>query len=258
MFDIMLATPRVVSATPGQIAYTVAGTYSWTVPEGVTSICAVCIGAGSTVEVSTNLYAGMGGALRWSNNIPVVPGEKLTIVTGAASANLGYPSGALAYSKGNDTYIARGTVRLISAAGGRQTADQQNTDSIGVGGGNGGARVVNAAINNGMCGTGAGGYHGDGGGGVVNNTPTDPTAGKSGTVGSNVIGGQTVSSGSIGTGSRLMGDSVLTGTTFGGGGASGRRSSDNGKAYTPGGIGGCRIIWGKDRSYPTNALDVTV
>lgn len=257
MLELICAAGKVVEAVPGQIAYTTAGTFSWVVPDGVKSICAVCIGAGSAVEVSSSLYAGMGGALRWSNNIPVTPGETLTIVTGAASAYIGYPAGAVGYGKGNDTYIARGATRLILAAGGRQDKATQIADSIGAGGGNGGARVVNAALNNGMCGTGAGGYSGDGGGGAANASPTDPTAGKAGGIGSNTINGQTVSSGGVGTGARLLGDSVLTGTTFGGGGASGRRSSDNGKAYSPGGIGGCRIIWGTDRSYPTNALDVT-
>ena len=32
----------------GQIAYTTAGTYSWTVPAGITSICVVCIGGGGS------------------------------------------------------------------------------------------------------------------------------------------------------------------------------------------------------------------
>ena len=30
----------------GDIIYDVAGTYSWTAPEGVTSVCVVCVGGG--------------------------------------------------------------------------------------------------------------------------------------------------------------------------------------------------------------------
>ncbi len=38
----------VAAASPsGQQAYTTAGTFSWTAPAGVTSVCVVCVGGGA-------------------------------------------------------------------------------------------------------------------------------------------------------------------------------------------------------------------
>ena len=51
-------------ASAGQQAFTTAGSFTWTAPAGVTSVCVVCVGAGG---------AG-GGALAYKNNITVVPG----------------------------------------------------------------------------------------------------------------------------------------------------------------------------------------
>ena len=58
-------------------------TYDWTVPDGVTSICAVVVGAGETGEKSTNgPDGGNGGDLRYVNNIAVTPGETLNLGAG--------------------------------------------------------------------------------------------------------------------------------------------------------------------------------
>lgn len=67
------------------------GTYqdlstTWTVPAGVTSISAVCIGGGggggATSQGGTYAGGGGGGGLSWANNIAVTPGETLYIQAG--------------------------------------------------------------------------------------------------------------------------------------------------------------------------------
>lgn len=87
----------------GQQAWTTPGTYNFTVPSGVTSICGVCVGGGATGAFS---YGGYGGCLAYSNDIAVTPGEVLTIISGAAATTGGASS------------IKRGSTALIQAKGG--------------------------------------------------------------------------------------------------------------------------------------------
>ena len=60
---------------PGQQEYTTAGTYSWTAPAGVTSVCVVCVGGGGAgySAPDTSRSSAGGGGLGWKNNITVVP-----------------------------------------------------------------------------------------------------------------------------------------------------------------------------------------
>ena len=52
---------------------------TWTVPAGVTSISVAALGGGNSArEGSLEDIAGGGGALSWTNNIPVVPGQILS------------------------------------------------------------------------------------------------------------------------------------------------------------------------------------
>ena len=48
-------------ADPGQVHFTGAGSQSWTVPLGVTEICAVCIGGGGGGSTGSNPGGGGGG-----------------------------------------------------------------------------------------------------------------------------------------------------------------------------------------------------
>jgi hypothetical protein len=62
------------SVTPppvGQQAYTTAGTYSWVAPAGVTSVSVVVV-AGGGGGGGGGGTGGVGGALRWGNNIAAV------------------------------------------------------------------------------------------------------------------------------------------------------------------------------------------
>ena len=65
-------------AEPGQVVFTSADT--WTVPAGVTSICAVCVGGGGGsggADGNGAVFGGGGGALAYVNDISVTPGENL-------------------------------------------------------------------------------------------------------------------------------------------------------------------------------------
>lgn len=69
----------------GQIHYTAVGTYEWTCPEGVTKVSLAMMGAGGSSTHGANANAsarwvGNGGNLRYKNDIPVVPGQKYTII----------------------------------------------------------------------------------------------------------------------------------------------------------------------------------
>ena len=74
-------TPGIVAS--GQIAYTTPGTYSWTAPAGVTSVCVVCVGGGGSGGAGYYVGGGAGGGLAYKNNISVTPGSSYTVVVGA-------------------------------------------------------------------------------------------------------------------------------------------------------------------------------
>ena len=69
----------------GQQEYATPGSYSWTAPDGVTSVSVCCIaggGAGGGSSGSTGKGGGGGGGLNYKNNITVVPGNSYTVVVG--------------------------------------------------------------------------------------------------------------------------------------------------------------------------------
>jgi len=89
------------------------GTYSFTVPTAVTSICAVAIGGGGGGASDVNDGGGGGGAgLQYRNDIAVTPGESLTVVVGSGGA-----AGVNA-ATGGSSGIYRGGTQLVYATGG--------------------------------------------------------------------------------------------------------------------------------------------
>ena len=103
--------------TPSQAAFTAAGTFSWTAPTNVRSVCVVCVGGGSR---------GGAGGLGWKNNISVIPGQSYTVVVG------NYSNGGTA---GTSYFINTGTVSGIGGSG--DTGGGYTGDGGGYGG-NGG------------------------------------------------------------------------------------------------------------------------
>lgn len=137
--------------------YTTAGTYSWVVPTGVTSVAAVAIGAGGGARGGTSCRSGGGGGLAYVNGISVTPGETLTVTVGAGGVG---SNGTGSTTDGGNSTLKRGCTTLVGAGGGKGTP----------GGYVGGAPIVGTGGTGGTGafkygGGGAGGYSGNGGAG---------------------------------------------------------------------------------------------
>lgn len=171
----MAATPKAVQ---GQQAYTTAGTYTFTVPAGVTSISALCVGGGGGGKGYANDGA-TGGALSYINSVSVTPGQSITVVVGSGG------TGAPAWTNTqNGTYTNGGESRadyFCVARGGGTNTGNVGTSFLGGGGG------PSYALNGGGGGGGAGGYSGVGGEGGTGDTSA--TAGASGAGGAGGGGG---------------------------------------------------------------------
>lgn len=214
---------------PGQQQWTSASgnPYSFVVPAGVTTICAVCIGGGGSgargaVGDSVSIGGGGGGALSYSNDIAVTPGETLAIYVGAGGTRPAVMSNG---NGGGESSIRRGGVKILAAAGGK--GGTWSSSSGGAGG---------------LASAGIGAVKSSGGKGDNGDSST-AWGGGAGNYGGNGADG---ASSNGGTG--------LDGTQHGLPGWGGE-SRDDGDSGT-GNSGGVRIIWGEGRSYPLNALSV--
>lgn len=205
-------------------SWTTPGTYTWIVPQDVTSISAVLVGGGGGSAWSGTAFnangagggGGGGGGLRYINNLDVTPGETLTLIVGAAG--IGGNTTVNGTSGGNSS-ISRDVTTLVFAGGGiggSFAGAIGNSNGVGgaggtgsaisgnIGGGNGGTGGSQATNTGGGGGGGAGGYLGDGGnGGVGNSTnggrPAPNSGAASGGSGSNA-GGTSVNNGGGGVG----------------------------------------------------------
>ena len=173
------------TAAAGQAAYTTPGTYSWTCPSGVTSVCVVCIGGGGGgmyyFTGSYHMSGGAGGGLGYKNNISVTPGQSYTVVVGDGGLAGYYSAGSTA---GGDSYFINATtVKGGGGNAGRYSGSAPSTGGnfVGDGGGNGGGVYVSGSSGSGpQGGGGAGGYSGDGGRGGQNVSGRYPTSGSGG------------------------------------------------------------------------------
>jgi len=204
----------------GQIAYGIAGSYTWVAPALTTSVSVVAIGAGGGYSSPPGAYnnAGGGGGLGYKNNIPVSPGTPYTVVVGAGGTSATTGLGGNSYFIGNPTVSGGGGTAGTPRRGGGYTGDSggyggnagvssstlgapgNGYGSAGAGGaggytgpgGNGGAAVSTYATPGvtGSAGQGGGG----GGGGGAGDLRYGPNSGPNGT------GGQYIGSGAIGYG----------------------------------------------------------
>ena len=150
--------------------------YTWTVPEGVTSISVVCVGGGGGGQPEHDGASGCGAGLAYKNNITVVPGTDISVVVGGGGfeQNWGGSYGMAGYDSWIE-YPATGGTKYARAGGGERADKTQANSYItnsnhGIpsedydGGGNGGA---GAAWNG--CRQGGGAAGGYNGGGLNNN-----------------------------------------------------------------------------------------
>lgn len=272
----------------GQIEYILPGTYSWVCPVGVTSVCVVAVGAGSSGGWTWSSGGGAGGGLGWKNNIAVTPGATYTVVVGAPAANGHANANTAGNMGGNSYFIDTATVCGYGAGrggpGSTGATPGYGGGYFGDGGGRGGNGAYQGSWN--YSGGGAGGYAGPGAGwdapgftstfgsptpagggggmgGYYSSTYGGPAGGGVGIYGQGPSGGTPVgaqwgggrggSGGQDGMNGEPYSSTATKGTIrggdFGGGGGGSGTSTGGG----PGGNGAVRIIWGADRSFPTNA-----
>ncbi len=243
MLEMMMDT-RKEKRIAGQVLFDYQTTErSFTVPEDVELICVVAIGAGR---------GNAGAGLSWRNNIPVTPGEVLTVVLDVDS---------VLRRQGTDLIIAKGTPTNSRTGG----LGGKNASSINDGGGNGGSTPAGAG--NG----GAGGYSGNGGAGASSGLASSGSGGGGG--GGNVgrvdgqnrigFGGGTYPYGQGTNGAGGMGGSYPAGARNYWG-ATGSAPPETERLHIYGGgtniattLGCVRIIWGDGRYFPdTNTQDV--
>lgn len=180
-------------ARPGDRIITGAGPTSWIVPDGVTSISVVAVGAGGGGAATNDKIpnGANGGDLRWRNNISVTPNSKIWVYIGAGGTS--YAKGVDGKEQkgddGGDTEVrfnnANGNI-IVKAAGGRggqagnvnqppnnsNASSDRSSQNIGGGnGGRGGKGLAPGKDASGGGGGGAGGYTGDGGDGGNFNNP---------------------------------------------------------------------------------------
>lgn len=246
--------------------------YTWVVPDGITSICAVAIGSGGAGDSSDTSADGFrAGDLRWRNNISVTPGETLQIMpaNGINADN----------QTGQPSYIYRSAIDdiLTAAGGGSRTGINGTSTPIGgnVGGGDGGEGGLNDATYAGGGG-GTGGYSGNGGAGQNYTGSYDyaPTANGGGAHGGSRSTGRARRGGGVNLlGIGATGSSanfVLNGGSWGSGGMpydpstannngmyGGGGGGNDGISVLPSGgaCGGIRIIGGDNRTFPSDSAD---
>lgn len=259
-----------VSPPPaGEAVFTTAGTFSWTPPVGVESVCVVCVGAGgSGNRIFNGVYGtgGQAGALAYTNNIDIKNISSLLVEVGGTSALYLGPSTSSTCVAKADSFVRVGTggdggganvlqpsrVPMTTGGGGAAGYGPTNWYSKGAYGNT--TPLFNTtsnrptAGNHGGGGGGAGGYNacGGGGGGVgLYGQGANGAGGFEGGVDSTGGGGGSGGS-SGGNGSSSIGGN---GGNYGGAGGGGLNGSNGGN----GGLGAVRIIWGDGRSFPSNA-----
>lgn len=251
----------------GEASYTVAGTYTFIVPSGVTQICAVCVGGGAGGETWLgNFKYGGAGALSYSNGIPTTPGESLTVVVGVAG------KGPVTPESGGNSFIQRAGTNLLLAQGGPSVvngsgAGGQASSGVGAVRYSGGSYGLGAP---GAGGGGAAGYSGNGGNGGPGNSAG---AGSPGTGGGGGGGGGSVNLGGRGGGVGIIvagasGSGGGTGSpgiaggpgsggvgqSYGGGGSTNYDANTISNSGSAGGVGAVRIIYGgTGKTYPNNS-----
>ncbi|MDB4335703.1 hypothetical protein OAA03_00420 [bacterium] len=222
-----------VPTPAGDSEYTTAGTYTFTVPAGVSNVSVVCIGAGGTNGIGNSGQAGAGAALAFRNGVSVTAGQTATVVVGGSSGR----SGNNGQTGGSSSFQYSGTTTTAGGGGGGggdgaqggsggSGGTRSGTNNGGGNGGNGGTDNQNAG---GPGGGGAGGYSGNGGagaGGYAGTASTNGSGGSGGGGGGGGKGGTNEGGGGGGGGVGFYGE----GSSGAGGTGSGQNNNGGGGA----------------------------
>lgn len=271
------------SADWGSVSYTTPGTYSWTAPAGVTSVCVVCIGGGASGTNTTGNGTEYGGNSYFINTTTVMgiggprnaSGASVGVTAGGGYVGDGGGVGGRVGSASNNWPIGGGGAGGYTGTGGRGTDFNAPTATSGTGGAGGGGSGI---TNNSGAGGGGTGLFGQGANGTASATlgstlglggggGSGGTAGSNATTTSGGTGGLYGGGGGSATGFWLGGGGgglgwknnipVVPGNSYtvvvGGGGGTGANGAGSGTNRGNGGLGGggaVRIIWGSNRAFP--------
>ncbi len=207
------------------VSYTSAGTYSYTVPAGVTSITISAWGGGGGGGGggSASIGGAGGGGGYAQNTIGVTPGETLDIYVGSGggAGNTDWWSAGQGGGGGGHSEVSRSGSNLIIAAGGGGGGGGDNSSTTsGGGGGGGGSTTGITGGSSAAAGGGSGGTQFTGG------------AGGSGGISSGSSGGLESS------GSGANGNTATVGGANNGGAADGGPGGTYASYYAGGGGGG--------------------
>ena len=226
---LFAAKPPIDQKKVGQFTRQYTGDGTFVVPEGVYSVCILVIGAGSPGWVySLNAFGGLGGAVRWKNDIPVTPGQRLDFrVASAGDYDTKTSSGNIANIPNTDLST------LLGISAGTQNAGTALGN--GVGGGDGGVYDTS-------------GYDKLNFGGSVGNMD-----------GTNALNGNKAPCRGLSPNTMQWVNRVAPdnkGQRAGGGGAAipVRRNASSLNQIWRGGHGAVRIIWGEGRAYPSTKV----
>jgi hypothetical protein len=276
----------------GAFLFWYSGTYTITIPAGVTKVSMAAVGAGGGGSGGDTNYGGTGGgggALAYSNDVAVTAGEVLTISVSSGGYG-GSPSYTPASNSHTDTTISRGaTVLLRAAKGGRAggifdpgigglasacvgqfafsggnggtKASSGGSARAGGGGGSGGwSGVGGNGGNNGGAGTNGSGGAGAGGASVTNNYQAACNGGATLWYGEGASGvGRSNDLGTLGSalGGALTGPRYNGNTSYNPNGSGGGGAPLNGYGGS-GGDGWARIVFGGGAVFPTTVTSSNV
>jgi hypothetical protein len=214
-----------------QLTYTTPGSYTWTVPSGVTIITVVAIGGGGGGGNSPNANGGSGAEV--TSVLAVQAGDTVAIYVGGGGGSTAEGGGG-----GGLTYVGDGSSNFIIAGGGGGGGGGPIEDGAGGNAGSPGSAGVSVS-----GGGGGAGSNGSGGSAGSNSGPPSPFGGTAGSLFIDIV---TSGSGSGGLGGGVeLGSAGGTGisSTVGNGGTGGRGfgAGGGGGGYGGGGGGG----WGE-------------
>lgn len=214
---------NITAIPPNQILYTAPGQYTLTIPEGVYYISALAIGGGGAGDNGNSGNGGggggAGGACAYANNVPVTPGETMTIVVGAGgAADEVFSSKA---QDGENSTVTYGTFVMTGSGGGGGAPYTANPGGV----------AYDPIFVNVPVGTVTGGYAGGGGGAASTN-------GGGGGGGAGGVGGVGGNGGSATTATGLLYTSGFDGAGLGAGGGGAGHNLTGGLGNSGGGNGG--------------------
>lgn len=232
------------SSTQNTVVYNTAGSGTFTVPTGVTSLVVKAWGAGGgggNGGASTGIGGGGGGGGFAQSTLTVTPGTSLTYNVG--SGGLSNSTARYAGNGGGFTALLNGATYLIQAGGGGGGGGTTGTANGGQGGAGGGT--------SGTAGTAGSGTATVGGGGGAGTTAAGGAGGTAGTTG--VAGNSgNANNGGDGGGSITSCTTAVTGRGGNGGTGAGGKGGVAGTCVNGGGGGGGRFGGGGGGS-ATNA-----